>query len=122
MRRLFAVLCVLGLVGCAADPQAPTGQGAAATTLQRSDVVGTWRGQWDNNPGFSSAVTIRDLSQTGDLIGVYIFQTQSFPFRSRLDGSTFRVQGMSMVFQPDGTIRGTRFWERGTNQIVMRRE
>jgi class 3 adenylate cyclase len=72
---------------------------------------GRWVGVWDNNPRFTTSLTIEFISQTGDVTGSYVFMGRSSKFVAKITDNTLSFDGFykfTFRLRPDGKMEGTR--------------
>ncbi len=134
-RRSIVIFSAAALAGCAAEavPPQPGGVPGQSSAAAAASLVGTWSGVWNNDPRFTTSLTIDRVTDDGVLEGRYVFQRQQpFPFRARQEGRSFRFETptrgglqtanvFTFTLQPDGRLGGSHQWRDGVNETVLTR-
>jgi class 3 adenylate cyclase len=72
---------------------------------------GRWVGVWDNNPVFTTSLSIESVSPTGDVTGSYAFMRKPSKFVARITNDTLTFGSLckfTFALRPDGKLEGTR--------------
>jgi hypothetical protein len=112
------MLCVMG---CAANTASTVSAGVPAPNVQAPgpDVPanfaafsGRWVGIWDNNPRWTTSLTIESVSPTGDVICSYVFMSENpSKFAAKITDDTINFGNrykFTFRLRPDGKMEGTR--------------
>jgi class 3 adenylate cyclase len=87
---------------------------------------GRWVGTWDNNPQYTTSLTIESVNPTGDVVGSYVFMAaQPTKFLARIVNDTITFGGLARFtfwLRPDGKIEGTRNVSGVLNTTVLIRD
>jgi class 3 adenylate cyclase len=88
---------------------------------------GRWVGIWDNNPRYTTSLTIESVSPTGDVTGSYVYMSQNpFKFVAKITDHAINFAGFykfTFRLRPDGKMVGTRNDDSGVlNTTVLIRD
>jgi class 3 adenylate cyclase len=76
-----------------------------------SAFFGRWVGIWDNNPVFTTSLSIESVSPTGDVAGSYVFMGNRSIFVTKITNETLTFGSrckFTFALRPDGKLEGTR--------------
>jgi class 3 adenylate cyclase len=87
---------------------------------------GHWVGIWDNNPLYTTSLTIESVKPTGDVIGSYVYMSGSpSKFLARIVNDTITFGSFARFtfwLRPDGKMEGTRNVSGVLNTTVLTRD
>ena len=84
-----------------------------------------WTGVWDNDPRYTTSLTIDSVSPTGEVTGSYEFMGQSAKFAAKITDNTINFgSGAKFAFRlrPDGKMEGTRNVSGVLNTTLLARD
>ncbi len=87
---------------------------------------GRWLGIWDNDPQYTTSLTIESVSPTGDVTGSYVFMSGNpTKFVTKITDDTINfgsVYKFTFRLRPDGKMEGTRNASGILNTTVLTRD
>ena len=87
---------------------------------------GRWVGIWDNDPQYTTSVTIESVSPTGDVTGSYVFMSATpVKFVTKITDNTISFGSINKFMfrlRPDDKIEGTRYASGVLNTTVLIRD
>jgi class 3 adenylate cyclase len=99
---------------------------AADSAIHDSAFSGRWVGVWDNNPLYTTSLTIESASPTGDVTGTYVYWFENHSkFLAKITDNTINFGSpykFTFTLRPDGKMEGTRNNSGLLNTTVLQRD
>jgi class 3 adenylate cyclase len=96
------------------------------SAIRDSAFSGRWVGIWDNNPPYTSSLTIESVSPTGDVTGSYVYWSENrSKFAAKIADNTISFGSrykFTFRLRPDGKMEGTRDDSGVLNTTVLSRD